>query len=139
MQTLARFVDFGGKRLEADRGIDEIAQDGLSDGGIACKIGVDRLGEERLAKAPIAPRASRDRLFEAPRECHLAPRLVRSLAMLVVEPAILCYRDCRLLTHLGAPGQEYHQRATFPAEVDPVPRSEIYPPLKHSATNAFDV
>jgi hypothetical protein len=70
VQTLARLLDFRGQPLEAERGVDQVAQYGLARGRVAPKKRVDRLRKERLAKARVALRPRRHRLLEIPCECH---------------------------------------------------------------------
>ncbi len=57
MQALARLLDRRGKSLEADSCVNQIPQNGFALRGVAREIRIDRLGEERLAKARIASRA----------------------------------------------------------------------------------
>src|SRR5437867_2600342 len=72
VQTLARFLDCRGQLLETERGIDQVAQNGLAGGRVASEKRVDRLRQERLAKARIALRASRHSVLKIPCKCHTA-------------------------------------------------------------------
>src|SRR5207244_1264284 len=72
VQAFAGLLDLRGQLLEADRGVDQIAQNGLARGRVASEIRIDRLRKERLAKARVALRARRDRGLEIPCESHVA-------------------------------------------------------------------
>src|SRR5207247_8558887 len=107
LQAVAGLLDLRGQLLEADRGVDQIAQNGLARGRVASEIRVDRLRKERLAKTRVALRARRDRGLEIPCESHIAAitysnvnvTIYASLAQSMKQHFLFLY-GCAI-THVG--------------------------------------
>src|SRR5437667_11232671 len=75
VQAFAGLLDLRGQLLEADRGVDQIAQNGLARDRVTPEIRIDRLRKERLAKTRVTLRARRDRGLEIPCESHTSSPL----------------------------------------------------------------
>jgi hypothetical protein len=74
MQTLAGFVDRCAQCFEADRRVDQIAQDGLARGRVAGERGIDRLSKQRLAEPRVALGAGRSGRLGFEGRHHTLPR-----------------------------------------------------------------
>lgn len=70
MQALARLLEREGQLFKPYSGIDEIPEDGFAHGGVACKVGVERLCKERFPKARVPFHASRNGVSKFPCESH---------------------------------------------------------------------
>jgi hypothetical protein len=86
--ALARLVNLGGEALEADGGIDQVAQNRLALGGVTREVGVDRLREECLPKAGVAPRARGASFILISCVRHVLPRYLELFALRRLAPCI---------------------------------------------------
>src|SRR5438094_8519743 len=122
VQAFAGLLDLRGQLLEADRGVDQIAQNGLARDRVAPEIRIDRLRKERLAKTRVTLRARRDRGLEIPCESHIAAitysnvnvTIYASLAQSMKQHFLFLY-GCAI-THVGhhSEGKDKTYSIAFP-------------------------
>jgi hypothetical protein len=135
-ETLGGFSCEDRQFLEADRGVDVIAQHRPSGIDIAGQQTRHAFLQQSLAKRRITRRARPHRFLEIPRQGHLSGLQFPSL---VFPPKGLGVQDILLLALLGTAAEQDDQSFSVPSEVDPVAGTEVDSAFMNGGTDTLGI